>query len=247
MTDTWSGNAVRIERTKRDLPARRKEVRAVIVHTTGSGIVVKALKKDLDPLDYAAAYYARKSSYASHYLVGYDGTVVGTVPEQLVAYHAGVGKGQRSTYKQGRERWPRHIKKGKEIVDTGKHQSRYDDWLSRWPDLGSPLDLLPGRSVNEQTIGVDFLAPLPGEKHPKTQVMWVRALVMDIVQRYNLGAVGGSMVEELDIPKESVLRHADVDPLSRSTSRGGWDPPRYVFEALCTQLGIEAWTPEPTA
>ena len=244
MSDVWSGNAVRIERTKRDLPARRKDVLAVVIHTTGSGIVGKALKKDVDPLDYAAEYYARKNSYASHYLVGYDGTVVGTVPENLVAYHAGVSKGRRSIYRQGRERWPRHVKKGRELVDTGKSQPRYDDWLERWPDLDSPLDLLPGRSVNAQTIGVDFLAPLPGERHPQEQVMWVRALVMDLVERYKLGTVSGSMVDELDIPKEVVLRHADVDPLSRSSARGGWDPPRYVFEALCTQLGIEAWTAE---
>jgi len=247
MTDIWSGNATRIERTQRDLPERGKKVHAVIIHTTGSGIVGKALKKDLDPLDYAASYYARKNSYASHYLVGYDGTVVGTVPENLVAYHAGVSKGRRSIYQQGRGRWPRHVKRGKDIVDTGKHQARYDDWLERWPDLDSPVDLLPGRGVNSQTIGVDFLAPLPGEKHPKTQIMWVRALVMDIVDRYNLGTVSGSLVEELEIPKAAVLRHADVDPLARSTARGGWDPPRYAFEALCAQLGIEAWTPEPAA
>jgi len=247
MSDVWSGDAVRIERTGRDLPARTKPVRAVVIHTTGSGIVSKALKKNIDPLDYAAAYYARKTSYASHYLVGYDGTIVGTVPENLVAYHAGVSKGRRSIYQQGRDRWPRHVKKGKELVDTGKAQGRYGDWLERWPDLDSPLDLLPGRSVNGLTIGVDFLAPLPGEKHPQTQVMWVRALVMDIVQRYKLGAVAGSMIEEIDIPRTVVLRHADVDPLARSTSRGGWDPPRYAFTALCAQLGIEAWPTEPQA
>ena len=98
MTDVWSGNAARVDRTRRDLPERSKRVEALIIHTTGSGIIGKALAANADPLDHAAAYYAKPKSYASHYLVGYDGTIVGTVPENLVAYHAGVSKSRRKLY-----------------------------------------------------------------------------------------------------------------------------------------------------
>lgn len=239
--DVWSGNAARVDRTKRDLPARRKPVVAVVMHTTGSGIIGKALKANADPLDYAAEYYARPQSYASHYLIGYDGTIVGTVPENLVAYHAGVSKGRRKLYAKGLDHWRRFVAKGRDLVDTGKVLSRYDDWRDRWPELASPLELIDGPSSNGVTIGVDLLAPLPGEKHPTTQIMWARALVIDLVDRYKLGTVTGSTTDELEIPKRAILRHADVDPLTRSSKRGGWDPPAYAFRALCSQLGVESW------
>ena len=244
MSDVWSGNAARVDRTQRDLPARSKAVQALIIHTTGSGIIGKALKANADPLDYAAAYYARPKSYASHYLVGYDGTIVGTVPENVTAYHAGVGKSRRRLYAKGSDHWRRFVAKGRELVDTGQIQSRYDDWAERWPGKASPLDLIDGASVNSVSIGIDLLAPLPGERHPTTQIMWARALVIDLVDRYDLGTVAGSLVEELEIPKTAILRHADVDPISRSSKRGGWDPPAYAFRALCAQLGVESW-PEP--
>ena len=238
--DVWSGNAARVDRTRRDLPSRTKAVTALVVHTTGSGIIGKALKANADPLDYAADYYARPKSYASHYLIGYDGTIVGTVPENLVAYHAGVGKGRRKLYAKGDD-WRRFIAKGRELVDTGEPQGRYDDWVERWPGLTSPLELLDGPSVNGQTIGLDLLAPLPGERHPTTQIMWARALVIDLVDRYHLGTVAGSSVDELEIPKGVLLRHSDVDPITRSSKRGGWDCPAYALRALCAQLGVESW------
>jgi hypothetical protein len=257
--DIWSGNATLIDRTKRpatgkgSLPAMGKPV-GVIVHTTGGGIVAKALKKGKDPLAYAAEYYARKNSYGSHYLVAPfaeetysegDDSVVGTVPEQLVAYHSGLGRtsGRVKCYKKGRAVWPRHRiasrkvdgKTKKYMKDFGKVLPDYQDWLDRWPGLDSPLDLIPkpwpgAGIINGQFHGVDLLAPEPGAKHTELQVRWVAAIIKDLADRHGW-----------EIHQSTVLRHADVDPFSRSTKRGGWDPPRYVFEMLCDVLGIESW------
>jgi len=236
--DAWSGLVTRVHRTERDLPARRGQVKAVVVHTTGSGIVLKALKRDEDPLAYAAAYYRGRRAYASHYLVGHDFTradaIVGTVPENLVAYHAGVGRKLAAMYRQGLGVWDT-ARKGPDGLSTGPEPlGRYSDWRERWPGLDGPHGLIKLRAgVNAQTVGVDFLAPEPGERHSDLQIRWVAALVRDVLERHGV-----------PLAKGAVLRHADIDPINRTSKRGGWDPPRYAFEALCEHLGIESW-PSP--
>ena len=233
MSEVWSGLTTKIVKTKRtNLPKRTLDVVAVVVHTTGSGIVAKALKKSLDPQEYAAKYYAGKRSFSSHYLVGHDfsrdDAIIGTVPENLVSYHSGMNKHRRAIYKKGKSVWPRYKKVDGAFVDGGKHLPHYEDWLDRWPNLDSPNDLIPGTSINYRTIGVDFLAPEPGEKHSELQTRWVASLISDILERTGL-----------KIERKTVLRHSDVDPLTRSTRRGGWDPPAYVFRNLCDLLGID--------
>lgn len=224
---------VSIPTARTDLPRRTLPVRAVVVHTTGTGIVEQALRKGRPPLDFAAAHYAKASSFASHYLIGYEGEVVGTVPEAVVAYHAGVPTAHRGLYALGRAVWPRYVGG----TDRGGPQTHYGDWLARWPDLLSPLDLVTGKVVNGSTVGVDLLAPVPGVAfHPEEQVAMAARLVADILRRHSLVA-----------SRPTVLRHADVDPFSRSTKRGGWDPPREAFTRLCRLLGFAAWPEEPVA
>jgi len=235
MNDVWSPCADRLERTRRDLPERElSAARAVVVHTTGSGIVIKALKKGADPLNYAAEYYARPRSFCSHYLVGHDaeGGIIGTVPEGLIAYHSGVASKRVAAYKRGRQYWMcRRWKSGTGLVEMLRHDGRYRDWAQRWPQVASPLDLVPRRWVNKRTVGVDLLAPLPGSRHPNEQIVLAAGLINDVCERL-----------EIPIAKGTILRHSDVDPLTRSTkSRGGWDPPRRAFEALCECLGVTPW------
>jgi hypothetical protein len=246
VTDIWSPNVTVISKSKRKLKPRDMALLAgTVVHTTGSGIVVKALKRGDDPLDYAEAYYARASSYASNYLAGHDfgraDVIVGTVPENLVAYHTSLPRTSLrwNTYKRGRGVWPRFTIATKAdgtkyMKDHGKLLSRYADWLERWPDLDSPLDLIsaPGTSINRQFLGVDMLAPEPGEQHTELQVRWVASLIGEIHERHGL-----------PVTRRTVLRHADLDPFSRTSKRGGWDPPAYAFKMLCEYLEI-GWLPE---
>lgn len=246
MTDIWSGQATLIERTKRtNLPVRTRPVQAIGIHTTGGGIIVKALKRGEEPFQVAAAYYARARSYASGYLVGAfaedeyeadaDDAIVGTVPDNLVAYHAGVSRGRIAIYRKGRDVWPRHLKRNKVWVDTGKIQPRYADWLARWPELDSPIDLFPGfaSGVNSRTLSADLLAPEPGRRHADQQLRWMASLVGDLCERHGLA-----------VTRQTVLRHADIDPLTRSSKRGGWDPPREAFERLAGFLDIGPAWPE---
>ena len=203
---------------------------AVVVHTTGGGIIDRALRKGADPLQHAAEYYARPDAYASHYLVGYGGEIISTVAEDRVAYHAGVGRAHLEVYRKGRAIWPRYVIEGGVLAMRDRPQPHYDDWLTRWPDRAGPHELVPPPGVNTRTVGVDLLAPGYREGHPDAQVITAAALVRDILRRKSL------------LPSRmTVLRHADVAPFSRSTKRGGWDPPRPAFEALCRHLGFEAW------
>lgn len=244
MSDVWSPlvdhvyRSARLDRATapkgRPLPVRRGNVQAAIVHTTGSGAVVKALKKGIDPFEYLARYYAKAHAYASGYLVGERPgvgiEVVGTVPDDRVAYHAGVAASRAAIYRRGRDVWPRFLKRSGQWFDTGKTQPHYRDWLERWPDLDCPLDLLDGFSlgVNARTLSADLLAPEPGERHRQAQIDMMVSLVEDLLSRH-----------ALQPSRLTVLRHADVDPLSRSSRRGGWDPPRRAFESLLSCLGLK--------
>lgn len=231
MADVFSPLVNEVVRTKRtDLPARAAKVQAVMIHTTGSGLIANALKAGKDVLAYYAAYYARADAYASGSVVGWEGKVVGTVPDNLIAYHAGVSKTYRAIYAKGTAVWRRHVLENGKLVDKGVPQPHYEDWLARWPTLKSPLDLLTGPGVNSVTIGLDLLAPVAGAQHGETQLQKMAALIREIAGR-----------QGIVVKKETVLRHSDIDPFSRSTSRGGWDPPRSAFERLCTILGFDAW------
>jgi len=247
--DIWSGLTTRIVRTKRtNLPKRTRPVHGVVLHTTGGGIITKALKLGEDPLEYAAAYYARAKSYASNYLIGpfsdpdFDGSddvIIGTIHEGLVSYHSSLptSSARYKTYRKGRKTWPRYrigtINGKKTMVDQGKGiLPDYKDWLRRWPDLESPLDLnpVPSAGINRNFVGVDLLAPEPGMKHTELQLRWAAALVSDIFERHGI-----------PLERKRFLRHSDVDPFSRSTKRGGWDPPGYAHERVCELLDLDYW------
>ena len=215
--------------SKRALQPRPGPVGCVIAPTTGGGIVATAIRRGLDPLDYAADHYARPDVFASHYLVGWAGEVIQTVPEAVVALHAGVSTERRKLYRRGLAVWRRHVLRAGKLADAGVVLGRYADWRQRWPDLTGPHQLVRPGGVNAQSVGVDLLAPPPGETHREPQIAATGRLVADVLGRHALVA-----------SRETVLRHADVDPLTRTSAAGGWDPPWYAFVQLCSWLGFPA-------
>ncbi len=218
----------------RPLPSRSGPVQAVIIHTTGSGIVRRALREGLQEekeiLDYCAGRMTRPWAYSPHYLVGWDGTIINLVPEGTVAYHAALPRKHVRIYKRGIGIWKQH--RGREPEKTDRILQRYDEWSDRWPELDNPVQLV-GPGVNSVTIGCDLLAPVPGEQHPLEQLQKMAYLVLDVLQAHGL------VVE-----RRTVLRHSDVAPFTRFTKRGGWDPPRASFETICATLGLQAWPDE---
>lgn len=236
--DIWSGLVTMTTRTKRKLAARTLPPQAVVVHTTGGGIVAKALKADREPLTEALAWYSGPKAYSSGYLIGgfrrpgwdaQDDAIAGIVPDNLVALHAGVPAGNAALYARGRAVWMRHVAKGGALVDTGRVQERYSDWAERWPGAEGPADILRGhaKGVNARTLSLDVLAPEPGEPHSAQQLSWAAALVRDLLGRHGL-----------PVSRTTVLRHSDVDPLSRTSPAGGWDPPTSAFRDILARLAL---------
>lgn len=245
--ETWSPLIARIQKTKRKLRKRKLEdVVGVVVHTTGRGIVGKAVKKKKDPFQYALDYYCGPKAYTSHYLMGWDGSVVGIVPEDERAYHAGVSTTRKNLYKAGLDTWTRWLKplnakkppnKG-DIVDRdgsmvlyGRPFGGYAQWKRRWAGVtDNPRDIM--KDPNGQSIGLDLL-PAPKDKggvHPggftDDQQAALPLFLSDCRRRY-----GRKLI---------LVGHSDVDPITRTNSNGSWDPMCIgqweVFDEVLAQL-----------
>jgi len=175
------------------------------VHTTGSGVVDKALKLKVDPLDYAVAYYLKPDSYFPHYVCGWDGHLVQVADERERAQH--VGFAERGKYLTGD--WEKLLP-----------ASLVARWRERWPGFKSPAHLFPGSSVNNVFVGVELL-PTPTRdrvygRFTLAQHQMVSMLAKDLGERAKLPARWWQT--------SRLLGHEDLTPLSRSNKGGGWDP-----------------------
>jgi N-acetyl-anhydromuramyl-L-alanine amidase AmpD len=196
-----------------DATDRTAPVYGVVVHTTGSSIVDKALKNRQTPLDAALAYY-RTSPYFAHYVIGYGGETAQVADEHEKAMHVGWGQEARGAFLSGR--W----------MDT-LPRAYCDAWHARWPAYVSPAHLFPGESVNNVTVGVELLPWRPGcpmihqpegaLRYSKAQHVAVARLAEDIATRWGFPP-GWSRTGRL-------AGHEDLNPLERVTKSGlGWDP-----------------------
>ena len=100
------------------LRARRRRVRGIILHTTGSGPWVRWKGGTGDsPYEAAQYIYESISPYCAHYLVdGESGAVTQFVPHRTVAWH--VGSSGSALYRK------QHL-----------NIHRYSWWKSRFPGL----------------------------------------------------------------------------------------------------------------
>lgn len=180
------------------------------VHTTGSGIVDKAIKKGADPFQYALDYYLSAEFYAQ-YLIGYDGKIAQICDERVRAQH--IGFKERAAFLYGT--W----EKTAQPVAVRL-------WRAAWPGFKSPAHLFPGASPNEAFVGAEML-PIPsfssrwqpafeGATFTLAQHQSVVLLARDVARR-SVFPAGWHDTSRL-------LGHEDVNPLTRSDKGGGWDP-----------------------
>jgi N-acetyl-anhydromuramyl-L-alanine amidase AmpD len=209
-----SSLAMPIDNLKAASP-RSGGVYGIAVHQTGESIVEEAIKKGVDPLQHAIAYYDSPGAYYAHYVVGHDGTIAQITDEGLKAPHIGF------------------LREDHDAFLDGSWASRLPDalvtrWRARWPDFKSPADLFPGPSPNDVYVGVEML-PLSGDlssraswlptaRFTEAQHRAVKALALDIAARWGLPEewwTGGRLVG-----------HEDVNPLERHTTDPAacWDP-----------------------
>lgn len=207
--------------TSFDVSKRKIEPYAIVVHTTGSGIVQKAFNKKIkDPIgvaEYACKFYAQKNNVSTHLLIGWDGEVYQLAPLDMDCWHSGWGQETRDKYKDGTwKEWSHPI--GQPLIKRAPSNG-YKPWEEQHKGLDSPLSLLSPRafSPNDGTISVDFLAQPGGNEVTQLQIDSFRLV--------------HSTVSDLLDTKLKVLRHADVDPIHRgSVLQSGkivcklWDP-----------------------
>lgn len=219
-TLTYSPLATKIEKGVRDpqLAIMRKPW-GYMIHTTGSGVVERAYKKEFKtPLDAALDWYLKSqngivNSYkwgGPAYVIDYDGTLYQIAPDEALTHHA--GSGNRPLYMTGT--W------------IGKVTTQVADlWRKRWPGRKHPYSLFPSMSPNVDYIGAEMMpvgrgfggAPMaPGLKFTKAQHDTAIALGKDLGERHGWPA-GWANTNRL-------LGHEDVDPVERSDRFGGWDP-----------------------
>jgi N-acetyl-anhydromuramyl-L-alanine amidase AmpD len=197
--------------TQAPLPNRTQDVKAIIIHTTGSGSTWQQIVN----------LYTAADGVGPHYAIQLDGTIHRFAAETRVAWHAGLSTRERQLYEQGYGVWS-HWHWGLSdatAVDTGSEYAGYKTWKDMWRVAGkeSPLDLPTGSHPNNVTIGIECQQPgdadITADIFTDAQYTSLIALVADIVRRYSL-----------PLDRLSLMGHYDVSPMRRSTTRGGWDP-----------------------
>ncbi|MDC3089846.1 N-acetylmuramoyl-L-alanine amidase [Candidatus Pelagibacter sp.] len=139
-----------------DLPERDKKlIKFIIIHYTGMKLESKALKKLLNP----------NSKVSAHYFIKNNGTIVNMVPDEYIAWHAGV-----SNWKNFKSLNKYSI--GIEISNPG-HNHGYKNFSPK--QISSLIKLLKifiqeYKIKRKNILGHSDIAPLrkkdPGEKFP---------------------------------------------------------------------------------
>lgn len=207
---------------------------AIVVHTTGSGVVENAKKEGVDPFKFTCDTYQRGSVYP-HYLIGYDGKIVSFCDEARWAAHAAWRDWEADAYASN-DWWRKWASDYHDKV-VAVEPSFYADWDVRWGERGfaSPVDLLAASSKNRSSspnkvaIGVELLDAKP---FTAQQVEALAKLVLDIAGRYGW-PIGSA--QTWPWPNQFVLGHSDIGPCRRWARAKGdkgtvpkagvaWDP-----------------------
>lgn len=188
-----------------DVADRSKRIPwGVCIHTTGSGLLREAKDHGIDPLAMAVELYCGAGANFPHHVIDWAGTILQIADEKERARHAGIDHNERALYLSGGWR--------KKVSAVALKM-----WDARWPGKKSPLNLFPSISPNEDYLGVEMI-PLPmvdktGSLFTQDQYNSLGDLLADIERRYNIRVVG-----------QRLVGHEDLEPLTRWTSKGGWDP-----------------------
>lgn len=215
-------------------PLDRGKVWGLMIHTTGSGIVEQALKHNADVLDWCVSYYMKPESYSPGYVIGYDGTIVQISSDLDITYHCGLASADRKILLS--RDWRNKL--AKPFVES------WDNWWG--PNYTAPGQLYPSKSPNSDYIGVE-VPPLPAGERPTD---WTANTRYTLAQHDACVKLFHDIAARHSIPKYSkgrfdrrrLLGHEDVNPITRSNSKGGWDPghhrkePWFDFDYVLAQV-----------
>lgn len=216
---------------------RKGEVRGVILHTTGSTIVLAAKKAKRDVLEHVVEHYLTHDEGPT-YVIGPSGKIVQVADEDKVTWHAGIKQEQLAAYMNGS--WRNKVQAHLRWDEVWNKHGIYDPRLlvgahrdGGFPDVNEHF-----LGVNEHFIGIEMppIAPAPkgALRFTPEQHQAAAELCADILARR--GLLGRA-------PHTVVLGHEDVNPLARFDKDGGWDPgalrlqPHFDMNLILKALG----------
>jgi hypothetical protein len=187
--------------TPRGKKRRHSKVNSIIVHTTGFGPGLDRINtRNKGNLKAIGADYAKRMAgilkYKGHFLIDHTGKIWQFLPLQEIAWHSSSGK--------------------KKLLLS---ESPFTWWAERWGEqYANPTELPSWKlgNLNLSTVGIDLLAHGNGtitKGYTKAQYKSLAKLATALADKL-----------EIELKRDTILGHEDVDPLSRGTSKGGWDP-----------------------
>lgn len=200
------------------------DVRCVVVHTTGIGVIQRAEESDgrwADGFERAVWVYEHAMPASPHYVIGPGGEVVQTNRLDSAAWHTG-----SKNYKLLRQQW--------RTQSWVEKQVWYPEWRERSlyayyrPDH---IGVWKGGSVNNVSIGIEVV---PKDKTGVFSEESVETL-QDLFDRLQHMMVWPNGM--------AVYSHSVLDPIGRSRQDGTlWDPPEgpRVRRAIAETLGATA-------
>lgn len=220
---------------------KRSKVCGILVHTTGSGLVQKAIKLKKDPNEYAVEYYKTSVAYP-HYLIDWNGAVFTFCDEMKWAAHAKWTKEESKLY-VGTD-WLRWCELKGELKEV--NPKAYQAWIDRWGGsrglaYTSPKDILRqigGTVPNSAYIGIEILDRKPFNE---LQHKALSGLTKDICERHKL--VNVEYVIQGSLPQAWLCTHSDVSPIRRWAIRKNGSG--FAYDCRYDQLDwnkvIEGW------
>jgi len=217
------------------LGRRQTAVRCVVGHVTGVATYKHAEKLRLPPLIHLGRnnFLLRGTTRRAHYAVDPWGQIGCYAPEgQRPMAQGWASYKTRLGGRTGREGVQRGLAGGELTIPAW--------WRQAWPQLSSPLDLLPpgADSPNYAAVAIEFI--LHDNCYNLTWAQYASGfmLIADICKRH-----------KIPWGPERVFGHEDVDPWGRGDAVGGWDPgvhrnpPRASWDRLFGRVPTEPTAP----
>lgn len=222
-------NVARLVQHPRDVTDRRNpQAWGLCVHTTGSGVPTRAKKLGIDPMEVALSVYLAPDGPGTftnfpHYVIGStEGLIVQIAGDNERARHAGIDQKDRQLYLSGA--WRKKV--SEKVLRM---------WERKWGSTSSPLHLFPSTSVNEDYLGVEIIPALKrfpnGSLFSSKQYDALALLIRDIENRH-----------KITLLHHRLVGHEDLEPLTRWTSKEGWDPgglsddPKFLWPEVIRRL-----------
>lgn len=214
----------------------RKKTYGLVVHTTGSGVTSKAIKKKKDVLSLCLDRYLKTGG--ATYLNGWVGHLIQMANDFELAYGASV-----------KEQLHQHP------WDANVSAITSNTWEDRWEHLegvDSPLDLFPTNYANSCYVHVE-MPPVFGYDQRDKLVQLAEAMRPGLwftkAQHDNVVLLAIDLADRNNWPDKwwrtgRLVGHEDVSPHTRHIESGGWDPgalrtkPRFDWDYV--YAGIEA-------